>query len=142
MQAGTDWRKFSRRYSRERFNNLSIKLMNDGSLSMHENGQMRWRVITMPQIYFTCYWKWFKDIPFSVITLENVIWGDHVVVIRRHQKAYTKFNHKHKRYWNSSFRDVSLGMLLFVAWRIEGPKDTHTYTQMCTCLYCCKMCCT
>ncbi|XP_072986283.1 calcium-dependent protein kinase 10-like [Typha latifolia] len=33
MKAGTDWRKASRQYSRERFNSLSIDLMNDGSLS-------------------------------------------------------------------------------------------------------------
>ncbi|KAF5473295.1 hypothetical protein F2P56_009917 [Juglans regia] len=32
MKAGTDWRKASRQYSRERFNNLSLKLMKDGSL--------------------------------------------------------------------------------------------------------------
>ncbi|KAJ8755594.1 hypothetical protein K2173_022173 [Erythroxylum novogranatense] len=34
MKAGTDWRKASRQYSRERFNNLSIKLMKDGSLKL------------------------------------------------------------------------------------------------------------
>ncbi|XP_074321272.1 calcium-dependent protein kinase 8-like [Silene latifolia] len=32
MKAGTDWRKASRQYSRERFNSLSLKLMQDGSL--------------------------------------------------------------------------------------------------------------
>ncbi|KAE8098803.1 hypothetical protein FH972_016840 [Carpinus fangiana] len=32
MKAGTDWRKASRQYSRERFNSLSLKLMKDGSL--------------------------------------------------------------------------------------------------------------
>ncbi|KAL5539111.1 hypothetical protein UlMin_043805 [Ulmus minor] len=32
MKAGTDWRKASRQYSRERFNNLSLKLIKDGSL--------------------------------------------------------------------------------------------------------------
>eukprot|EP00268_Persea_americana_P015292 TRINITY_DN1698_c0_g2_i4.p1 TRINITY_DN1698_c0_g2~~TRINITY_DN1698_c0_g2_i4.p1 ORF type:complete len:531 (+),score=93.01 TRINITY_DN1698_c0_g2_i4:954-2546(+) len=37
MKAGTDWRKASRQYSRERFNNLSLKLMKDGSLQVaHE----------------------------------------------------------------------------------------------------------
>ncbi|KAH7281809.1 hypothetical protein KP509_36G064000 [Ceratopteris richardii] len=36
MQAGTDWRKASRHYSRERFNSLSVKLMKDGSLQMHD----------------------------------------------------------------------------------------------------------
>ncbi|MBA0608946.1 hypothetical protein Godav_021101 [Gossypium davidsonii] len=35
MKAGTDWRKASRQYSRERFNNLSLKLMKDGSLQMN-----------------------------------------------------------------------------------------------------------
>ncbi|KAJ6741824.1 SERINE/THREONINE-PROTEIN KINASE [Salix viminalis] len=30
MKAGTDWRKASRQYSRDRFNNLSLKLMRDG----------------------------------------------------------------------------------------------------------------
>ncbi|MBA0615515.1 hypothetical protein Godav_015641, partial [Gossypium davidsonii] len=30
MKAGTDWRKASRQYSRERFNSLSLKLMRDG----------------------------------------------------------------------------------------------------------------
>ncbi|KAK1313608.1 Calcium-dependent protein kinase 7 [Acorus calamus] len=34
MKAGTDWRKASRQYSRERFNNLSLKLMKDGSLEV------------------------------------------------------------------------------------------------------------
>lgn len=34
MKAGTDWRKASRQYSRERFNNLSLKLMKDGSLQL------------------------------------------------------------------------------------------------------------
>ncbi|GMH30001.1 hypothetical protein Nepgr_031844 [Nepenthes gracilis] len=33
MKTGTDWRKASRHYSRGRFNNLSLKLMNDGSLN-------------------------------------------------------------------------------------------------------------
>ncbi|KAJ8449857.1 hypothetical protein Cgig2_001513 [Carnegiea gigantea] len=32
MRAGTDWRKASRQYSRERFNSLGLKLMKDGSL--------------------------------------------------------------------------------------------------------------
>lgn len=32
MKAGTDWRKASRQYSRERFQSLSSKLMQDGSL--------------------------------------------------------------------------------------------------------------
>ncbi|CAA7057133.1 unnamed protein product [Microthlaspi erraticum] len=32
MKTGTDWRKASRQYSRARFNNLSHKLMQDGSL--------------------------------------------------------------------------------------------------------------
>ncbi|KAL4592070.1 hypothetical protein LXL04_005051 [Taraxacum kok-saghyz] len=31
MTAGTDWRKASRQYSRERFNSLSLKLMKEGS---------------------------------------------------------------------------------------------------------------
>lgn len=34
MKAGTDWRKASRQYSRERFNNLSMELMRDGSLQL------------------------------------------------------------------------------------------------------------
>eukprot|EP00262_Sarcandra_glabra_P016328 TRINITY_DN528_c0_g1_i1.p1 TRINITY_DN528_c0_g1~~TRINITY_DN528_c0_g1_i1.p1 ORF type:complete len:547 (-),score=74.56 TRINITY_DN528_c0_g1_i1:533-2173(-) len=34
MKAGTDWRKASRQYSRERFKSLSINLMKDGSLKM------------------------------------------------------------------------------------------------------------
>ncbi|GJW80437.1 calcium-dependent protein kinase 7-like protein [Tanacetum coccineum] len=32
MKAGTDWRKASRQYSRERYNNLSLKLFRDGSM--------------------------------------------------------------------------------------------------------------
>ncbi|XP_052201199.1 calcium-dependent protein kinase 8-like [Diospyros lotus] len=36
MKAGTDWRKASRQYSRERFNSLSLKLMRDGSLQLTE----------------------------------------------------------------------------------------------------------
>ncbi|CAH9128609.1 unnamed protein product [Cuscuta epithymum] len=34
MKAGTDWRKASRQYSRERFNSLSLKLIGDGSLQL------------------------------------------------------------------------------------------------------------
>ncbi|KAK3212313.1 hypothetical protein Dsin_017019 [Dipteronia sinensis] len=34
MKTGTDWRKASRHYSRGRFNNLSLKLMKDGSLNL------------------------------------------------------------------------------------------------------------
>ncbi|GJT18715.1 calcium-dependent protein kinase 7-like protein [Tanacetum coccineum] len=34
MKAGTDWRKASRQYSRERFNSLSINLMRAGSLEL------------------------------------------------------------------------------------------------------------
>ncbi|KAL9248876.1 Calcium-dependent protein kinase 8-like protein [Drosera capensis] len=34
MKAGTDWRKASRQYSRERFYSLSLKLMRDGSLQL------------------------------------------------------------------------------------------------------------
>jgi len=37
MKTGTDWRKASRHYSRGRFNNLSIKLVRDGSLQMDNN---------------------------------------------------------------------------------------------------------
>lgn len=40
MQAGTDWRKASRNYSRERFKSLSLTLMKDGSLQMQDiNGK-------------------------------------------------------------------------------------------------------
>ncbi|KAG0485506.1 hypothetical protein HPP92_009585 [Vanilla planifolia] len=34
MKAGTDWRKASRQYSRERFTSLSLRLMKEGSLQM------------------------------------------------------------------------------------------------------------
>ncbi|CAH1445702.1 calcium-dependent protein kinase 7 [Lactuca sativa] len=34
MKAGTDWRKASRQYSRERYNNLSLKLFQDASLDL------------------------------------------------------------------------------------------------------------
>ncbi|VAH28805.1 unnamed protein product [Triticum turgidum subsp. durum] len=34
MKAGTDWRKASRQYSRERFTSLSLKLQKDGSLQI------------------------------------------------------------------------------------------------------------
>ncbi|KAK4281874.1 hypothetical protein QN277_013320 [Acacia crassicarpa] len=39
MKAGTDWRKASRQYSRERFTSLSLKLMRDGSLSQNNDKQ-------------------------------------------------------------------------------------------------------
>ncbi|KAF9592749.1 hypothetical protein IFM89_017319 [Coptis chinensis] len=39
MKAGTDWRKASRQYSRDRFNNLSLKLMKDGSLTLNNEGR-------------------------------------------------------------------------------------------------------
>ncbi|XP_010546723.1 PREDICTED: calcium-dependent protein kinase 32-like [Tarenaya hassleriana] len=38
MKAGTDWRKASRQYSRERFNNLSLNLMRDGSFQFNNDG--------------------------------------------------------------------------------------------------------
>jgi hypothetical protein len=34
MKAGTDWRKASRQYSRQRFSNLSLKLQKDGSIGV------------------------------------------------------------------------------------------------------------
>ncbi|XP_020218830.1 calcium-dependent protein kinase 32 [Cajanus cajan] len=39
MKAGTDWRKASRQYSRERFNTLSQKLMKDGSLQLNNDNR-------------------------------------------------------------------------------------------------------
>ncbi|XP_058073634.1 calcium-dependent protein kinase 20-like [Magnolia sinica] len=39
MKAGTDWRKASRQYSRERFNSLSLKLMKEGSLQSTNGGR-------------------------------------------------------------------------------------------------------
>ncbi|KAL4318830.1 hypothetical protein GQ457_18G005290 [Hibiscus cannabinus] len=36
MKADTDWRKASRQYSRERFKSLSLNLMKDGSLQLHD----------------------------------------------------------------------------------------------------------
>ncbi|OVA03272.1 Protein kinase domain [Macleaya cordata] len=39
MKAGTDWRKASRQYSRERFNNLSLKLLKDGSLQLNNEAR-------------------------------------------------------------------------------------------------------
>ncbi|XP_042484114.1 calcium-dependent protein kinase 8-like [Macadamia integrifolia] len=39
MKAGTDWRKASRQYSRERFNSLSMKLMKDGPLQLPNEGR-------------------------------------------------------------------------------------------------------
>lgn len=36
MKAGTDWRKASRQYSRERFKSLSLNLMKDGSLQLQD----------------------------------------------------------------------------------------------------------
>ncbi|PWA73620.1 EF-hand domain pair, Serine/threonine-protein kinase Plk3 [Artemisia annua] len=36
MKAGTDWRRASRQYSRERFNNLSVNLMKNGSLRLDD----------------------------------------------------------------------------------------------------------
>ncbi|KAK6933809.1 Protein kinase domain [Dillenia turbinata] len=35
MKAGTDWRKASRQYSRERFKDLSMRLIQDGSVRIH-----------------------------------------------------------------------------------------------------------
>ncbi|KAA8518194.1 hypothetical protein F0562_015668 [Nyssa sinensis] len=35
MKSGTDWRKASRQYSRERYNSLSLRLMTDGSLQLN-----------------------------------------------------------------------------------------------------------
>lgn len=36
MKTGTDWRKASRQYSRERFQSLSVNLMKDGSLHLQD----------------------------------------------------------------------------------------------------------
>ncbi|KAL4311943.1 hypothetical protein GQ457_01G031250 [Hibiscus cannabinus] len=36
MKADTDWRKASRQYSREKFKSLSLNLMKDGSLQLHD----------------------------------------------------------------------------------------------------------
>ncbi|OIV89178.1 hypothetical protein TanjilG_25399 [Lupinus angustifolius] len=36
MKTGTDWRKASRQYSRERFKSLSLNLMKDDSLQLHD----------------------------------------------------------------------------------------------------------
>lgn len=36
MKTGTDWRKASRQYSRERFKSLSVNLMKDGSLRLED----------------------------------------------------------------------------------------------------------
>ncbi|KAK9004319.1 hypothetical protein V6N11_002121 [Hibiscus sabdariffa] len=36
MKAGTDWRNASRQYSRERFKSLSLNLMKNGSLQLHD----------------------------------------------------------------------------------------------------------
>ncbi|KAL4340090.1 hypothetical protein GQ457_08G034460 [Hibiscus cannabinus] len=36
MNVGTDWRKASRQYSSERFKSLSLNLMKDGSLQLHD----------------------------------------------------------------------------------------------------------
>ncbi|XP_073021865.1 calcium-dependent protein kinase 10-like [Primulina eburnea] len=36
MKTGTDWRKASRQYSRERFKSLSVNLMKDGSLQLRD----------------------------------------------------------------------------------------------------------
>lgn len=35
MKAGTDWRKASRQYSREKFSSLSQNLIKDGSLQLN-----------------------------------------------------------------------------------------------------------
>nr|GMD24475.1 calcium-dependent protein kinase 8-like [Ipomoea batatas]GMD24478.1 calcium-dependent protein kinase 8-like [Ipomoea batatas] len=39
MKSGTDWRKASRQYSRERFNSLSLKLIGDGCLKFANEGR-------------------------------------------------------------------------------------------------------
>ncbi|KAK4780095.1 hypothetical protein SAY87_016201 [Trapa incisa] len=39
MKAGTDWRKASRQYSRERFNSLSLKLLRDRSFGIANEGR-------------------------------------------------------------------------------------------------------
>lgn len=36
MKTGTDWRKASRQYSRERFKSLSLNLMKDGSVQLQD----------------------------------------------------------------------------------------------------------
>ena len=41
MKAGTDWRKASRQYSRERFTSLSLKLMKEGSVKLSNDNEAR-----------------------------------------------------------------------------------------------------
>lgn len=36
MKSGTDWRKASRQYSRDRYNNLSLSLMRDTSVKVKD----------------------------------------------------------------------------------------------------------
>lgn len=36
MKSGTDWRKASRQYSRERYNSLSLTLIRDGSVKVKD----------------------------------------------------------------------------------------------------------
>lgn len=39
MKAGTDWRKASRQYSRERFNSLSLKMIREGTIHLANEGR-------------------------------------------------------------------------------------------------------
>ncbi|KAM1168422.1 hypothetical protein FF1_030308 [Malus domestica] len=52
MKAGTDWRKASRQYSRERFNSISLKLMREGSFTVGNEGS----VMTKTQLPMCFEW--------------------------------------------------------------------------------------
>ncbi|KAL0418502.1 UNVERIFIED_CONTAM: Calcium-dependent protein kinase [Sesamum radiatum] len=66
MKAGTDWRKASRQYSRERFNSLSLKLMRDGSLKLANEAPLWLDIIVFNRMcnVFSCYsqfWSMLKS---------------------------------------------------------------------------------
>lgn len=72
MKTGTDWRKASRQYSRERFKSLSLNLMKDGSLQLHDG--MTGQAIA---VWFEFFIILFSS-PFSFLIIyihENMVCG-------------------------------------------------------------------
>ncbi|KAL2321925.1 hypothetical protein Fmac_026304 [Flemingia macrophylla] len=66
MKTGTDWRKASRQYSRERFKSLSINLMKDGSLQLHDGFSVGLDFRSLKHALEGCILKWFCSLSAQV----------------------------------------------------------------------------
>lgn len=98
MKTGTDWRKASRQYSRERFKSLSLNLMKDGSLQLQDGltGQtflvwvqcLSWFFSVTPLVYAL------SNLYFNITAIVDVIAGQ--IWLSRLQKVRLKFAHNNR----------------------------------------------